>query len=215
MQAGRYGQYDQYDQCGQSAQTPQAVPPAVGQYPPQGAYGYGYPMPAYERWNVLCIVGFILAFLIPPVGVILSAIALVQINRTHERSRGLSIAGIVIGGVLTALLVAGIVFVGWAIDTAIRYSDGRGSSHSYSYDYNDADCPVEIDGECYGFDDLEREWGDLDWGDLGVDGLDASTWISDTPNGIFGADVDIDFGGEGMLETVFGVRGTVAAGLLA
>ncbi|WP_125967399.1 DUF4190 domain-containing protein [Bifidobacterium samirii] len=171
-------------------------------------------MPTNERWNVLCIVGFVLAFVIPPVGVILSAIALVQINRTRERSRGLSIAGIVVGGVLTALWVVGIVFVGWAIDTAIRYSDDQGSSHSYSYDYNDADCPVEIDGECYSLDDLEREWGDFDWDDFGVGGLDASKWVGDTPNGTFGTDFDVDFGGETVSEPVLDVRGVVAVNLL-
>ena len=104
----------------------------------------------------------------------------------------------------------------WAIDTAIRYSDDQGSSHSYSYDYND-DCPVEIDGECYSFDDIEREWGDVDWGDLGVDGvggLDVSTWVGDTPNGTFGTDADVDFGGEAVLEPVLDVRGAVVVGLL-
>ena len=86
----------------------------------------------------------------------------------------------------------------------------------YLPNYND-DCPVEIDGECYSFGDIEREWGDVDWGDLGVDGvggLDVSKWAGDTPNGMFGTDVDVDFGGEAVLEPVLDVRGAVVVGLL-
>lgn len=51
--------------------------------------------------TLFCYIGV----LIPIVGVVLGAVALGQIKRTHEQGRGLAIAGIVVGAVTTALLV--------------------------------------------------------------------------------------------------------------
>ncbi|AFI62719.1 peptidyl-prolyl cis-trans isomerase [Bifidobacterium animalis subsp. animalis MCC 1489] len=79
------------------------------QYPPQGAYGY--PMAAVDQWNGMCIAGFICSFFFPLVGLVLSIIALVQINKTGEKSRGMAIAGIVIGGISTALALIAIIMV--------------------------------------------------------------------------------------------------------
>lgn len=84
-------------------------------YPPQGSY---YP-PAYQTWNVMCIVGFVFSFIIPPVGLVLSIVALVQINKSGEKSKPLSIAGIVVGAVSTALIALFIGFVVWAAAEAI------------------------------------------------------------------------------------------------
>ena len=49
------------------------------------------------RYNVLAIVGFILAFVFALAGLVVSIIALSQIKKTGERGRGLAIAGIIIG----------------------------------------------------------------------------------------------------------------------
>lgn len=93
----QYGQYaqgggPQYGQPAYTQNMPNYAP--YGQYS-QGQYGNGYsPDPA--TWNGLCIAGFVCSFLIPIVGLILSIIALTQINRTGEKSRGMAIAGIVI-----------------------------------------------------------------------------------------------------------------------
>ena len=69
-----------------------------GQYN-QSQYGNGY-SPEPTTWNGLCIAGFVCSFLVPIVGLILSIIALTQINRTGEKSRGMAIAGIVISVVI-------------------------------------------------------------------------------------------------------------------
>lgn len=51
-----------------------------------------------DRLSTLSIVGFVLAFVVNIVGLVVSIVALVQIGRTGERGRGLAIAGIVVGG---------------------------------------------------------------------------------------------------------------------
>jgi hypothetical protein len=63
-------------------------------------------------YNVLSIIGFILAFLIPPVGFILGIIALSQIKKSNEKGRGLAIAAIVIGVILFLFLILIIFIIG-------------------------------------------------------------------------------------------------------
>ena len=108
-------------------------------YPPQGFYGYP---PQQQRWNALCIVGFILAFQFPPVGLILCIIALVQINRTGEQSRGMSIAGIVIGGINTFLMILFLIIVIAAIVSSVQYNNtvvdcGYGSEVCYDPNFDE------------------------------------------------------------------------------
>jgi hypothetical protein len=64
-----------------------------------------------SRYNTLSIVGFILAFIIPPVGFILGIIALSHINKTGEKGKGLAIAAIVLGAIFFLFLVL-MVFIG-------------------------------------------------------------------------------------------------------
>ncbi|WP_123519553.1 DUF4190 domain-containing protein [Frigoribacterium sp. PhB24] len=47
-------------------------------------------------YNVLAIVGFILAFVFPLAGLIVSIIALSQIKKTGERGHGLALAGVIL-----------------------------------------------------------------------------------------------------------------------
>lgn len=103
------------------------------QYPPQGAYGY--PMAAVDQWNGMCIAGFICSFFFPLVGLVLSIIALVQINKTGEKSRGMAIAGIVIGGISTALALIAIIMVicGLAIGLGALAETGW-DNYEYHYD---------------------------------------------------------------------------------
>ncbi len=93
----QYGQYaqgggQQYGQPDYTQSMPNYAP--YGQYN-QSQYGNGY-SPEPTTWNGLCIAGFVCSFLVPIVGLILSIVALTQINRTGEKSRGMAIAGIVI-----------------------------------------------------------------------------------------------------------------------
>lgn len=75
----------------------------------------------------LTIAGFVLAFLIAPLGAILSIVALVKINKAGGSSKGLAIAGIIIGVlgtigwivtiiVSTAILGAAVEMVGTCLD---------------------------------------------------------------------------------------------------
>ncbi len=52
--------------------------------------------PASDRYNVLAIVGFILAFVVNIGGLVVSIIALSQIKKTGERGHGLALAGVII-----------------------------------------------------------------------------------------------------------------------
>ena len=97
--------------------NPQPLPP---QQPPQQQPQYGAYQPAQPGWNVMAIVGFILAFFISVVGVILGFVALSQIKRTGEQGRGLAIAAIIIGFVEIAIGI--IVFIFVAIGLGIAAS---------------------------------------------------------------------------------------------
>ncbi len=93
---------------------PPQQPPSYGQQPqpppyqPQGPYGqppYGGQAPygqypyAQAKTNGLAIAGFVLSFFISLVGLVLSIIALNQINKSNgmQKGKGLAIAGIIIG----------------------------------------------------------------------------------------------------------------------
>ena len=97
-------QYGQYAQGGGQQYGQPDYTQNMSNYAPYGQcnqsqYGNGY-SPEPTTWNGLCIAGFVCSFLVPIVGLILSIIALTQINRTGEKSRGMAIAGIVISVVI-------------------------------------------------------------------------------------------------------------------
>jgi hypothetical protein len=102
-----YGQQPQppqqpppYGQQAQPPPYPPQQPPPYGQqpppWPPQAPYGQGqYIEP---KTSGLAIGGFIAAFIIGIVGLVLSIIALNQINASNgmQKGKGLAIAGIII-----------------------------------------------------------------------------------------------------------------------
>ena len=69
--------------------------------------------------NTLSIVALVLAFLVPPGGIICGYLALGQIKRTDEGGHGLALAGTIIGWVLTGVIVLAallvLVFAGLAV----------------------------------------------------------------------------------------------------
>lgn len=181
--------HQQYQQYAQQPQQPYAYDqPHTGQanaqapyanpyYPPQGA---PYP-PAYnDRWNVMCIVGFVLAFIIPVVGLVLSIVALTQINKSGEKSRAMAIAGIAIGAVLTVIGILCIVFLtslaGYVLDNADLdlqcVGDDCTLDYGYGHGYYDDGEICFDDGTCidpYDFDFDNGHGYDFDFDDL--DGL--------------------------------------------
>jgi hypothetical protein len=72
--------------------------PAYGPPP-----GYGYPRPT----NTLAILALVMAFVFSPVGLVLGIVARRQIRETNEQGDGLALAGIIVGGLGTALVVLG------------------------------------------------------------------------------------------------------------
>jgi phosphotransferase system glucose/maltose/N-acetylglucosamine-specific IIC component len=65
--------------------------------PPPGQPGYAPPAPPQQRsFSGLAITGFILAFLIAPLGFVLSLIAVFTTGAAKARGRGLAIAGVVV-----------------------------------------------------------------------------------------------------------------------
>ncbi|RAV15648.1 cyclophilin [Mycolicibacterium sp. GF69] len=78
------------------------VPPPYG-YPGQ----YGYPPP--RRTNTLAIVALVCAFLFAPLGIVFGHLSLSQIKKSGEEGRGLAIAGLVIGYLVTVLTALAIV----------------------------------------------------------------------------------------------------------
>ena len=90
-------------------------------YPPnpygqQPAYP-GYPVPAPTGTNPLAIVALVLAIVcVPPIGLDLGVIALIQVNRSGQQGRGIAIAAIVISAVVTVIVTIGVI-AGVAADT--------------------------------------------------------------------------------------------------
>lgn len=76
---------------------------------PQPYNGGNVPTNGQARFNVLAIVGFVLAFVVSIGGLVVSIIALVQISRTGERGRGLALAGVIIGGLSLIIGVVGVI----------------------------------------------------------------------------------------------------------
>lgn len=108
------------------APAPPAVDAGSAHYPPPAQYPrmavpIGY-VPA-ARTNSMAIAALVSSLLLAPLGIVFGHIALSQINRTGEDGRGLAIAGLVIGYILTGMLVlwiAFIVFLGALITSGIN-----------------------------------------------------------------------------------------------
>jgi hypothetical protein len=62
-----------------------------------------------KRTNVLAIVGLVLAIFVPLVGAIIGHVALSQIKKTGEEGRGIALAAVIVGWVLSALAIVGII----------------------------------------------------------------------------------------------------------
>jgi hypothetical protein len=109
-----YGQYGQQP-YGQHGQQPYGQPgygqPAYGQ--PAQPYGppVGYPPPYGRSTNTMAILSLVLAFVFAPAGLILGIVARKQIARTGEEGSGLALAGIIVGGIFTAIFALMIIFM--------------------------------------------------------------------------------------------------------
>ena len=103
---------------------------------PYEPYGYpGHPYPPYPypapRTNALAIASLVCAFLFAPLGIVFGHLSLSQIRRSGEDGRGLALAGLAIGYVVTiaAILavVAATLLFAWAARVVRESSDPGGA----------------------------------------------------------------------------------------
>ncbi|MFT9277804.1 MULTISPECIES: DUF4190 domain-containing protein [Bifidobacterium] len=134
-------------------------------YPPQGVY---YP-PIEQPWNALCIAGFVMSFVFAPVGLVLSIIALVQINRSGEKSKGMSIAGIVVGAISTVMAIGVLIAIVMVANNIDNYyvPDGGSSCIPGDDTCDNADQENQNTGGSYG-NATETAWSgtvsqDIEW----------------------------------------------------
>ncbi len=166
-----YGQQNQ-PQYGQNPPQYGQNPPTYGQNPPQygqsqapygqqgtspygqqGQYGsgagnypgqQGYPgQPAENPGRTLGIIGFILAILIAPVGLVISIIALVK-SRRAGMSNGLALAGIIIGvlfSIIGAILLIGLIALIPTITELAELCQGQPSGTPVEFQGTTTQCP--------------------------------------------------------------------------
>ncbi|MGS0561197.1 DUF4190 domain-containing protein [Microbacterium aurugineum] len=91
--------------------TPEPGTPAApgGGYPAAPAPEYPQPTPT-PPGRVLSIVGLVLAFLMAPVGLVISIVAAVKLGKAGQ-PKGLAIAGIIVGAIITILEIVAIILV--------------------------------------------------------------------------------------------------------
>ena len=132
QQADRTQQFPAYAGQGQ----PGYGSPVAGQYGQPG-YGtpdggqYGHP----QQWqpqgtNTLAILGFVFAFVLAPVGIVLSALGLKQTKQRNEGGRGLALAGLILSIVFTVIGLLAIVLIAVAADDAADDLSGAASAPS-------------------------------------------------------------------------------------
>mgnify|MGYP006265857465 CR=1 FL=1 len=120
---------------------PYGMRPADGapypEYPPYPPMPYPYVPGPYQPYqppptNALAIASLICAFLFAPLGIVFGHLSLSQIKKSGEDGRGLAVAGLVIGYLITigtiVALVAGALLISWAAKVVREntYPDGTG-----------------------------------------------------------------------------------------
>jgi len=90
---------------------------------PQGYGPPGYPPPYGRSTNIMAVLALVMAFTFAPAGLVLGIVARRQIRRTGEEGNGLALAGIIVGGIMTAIFVLFIVL--WIV--AFAAFSGSGS----------------------------------------------------------------------------------------
>lgn len=201
-----------YPPAGQPAQPAQGYPPPAqpaqpsqpqyaqgapynqqGPYPPQGPYtppaAYGqqgyYGQAAPARTPAIAIVGLILAFIMAPVGLVVSIIAIGKAKRAGA-GRGLAVAGTVVGAVLTLL---GVILIPLLINKVGEAVSGpRVAFTTMQSSLQDSDCDAFLAtttprfqeqlgiGSCDDFDAMTQAvaGGPVPFGNVPVTGVEVS-----------------------------------------
>lgn len=113
-------------------EPPPYFPPPPHHGPPYGPGPHPYPPP--PQTNGMAIASLICAFVFAPLGIVFGHISLSQLKRTGEEGRGLAIAGLVIGYLVTALtivaLIAGVALFSWMARVVQESNGGAGIPRS-------------------------------------------------------------------------------------
>ncbi len=131
-------------------------------FPPQGGYDQYPPQEQTDSYSTMTIVGLILAILIPPVGLIISIVAMVNINKhgASKSSRTLALVGTIVGAALTVASIILAVFMLRNDSTVVVRTDSlrspgvtqsqtpgaTGSDDSDAADSTDSDSSISSDG---------------------------------------------------------------------
>jgi hypothetical protein len=112
--------------------------------------------------NVLAIVGFILAFLFPPVGLILSIIGLSKAKQLSGKGKGLSIAGIIlsIAEIIISILTITLIII-FAVSTSIDNlpTQNNTTDNTYQTDYTTTTTKTQRVGTIdFGYVDVPTSW---------------------------------------------------------
>ncbi|MFF0266653.1 DUF4190 domain-containing protein [Kribbella sp. NPDC004536] len=142
-------------------QTPYGNGYGPGQYPspygqPPAAYGYGYSGDSGGQNGLAvaalaCALGGIFIGLSAPVAVVLGIIALVQLGRRPQAGKGMAIAGVVIGSLVT---IGYIAVIGLLIAFASSGTDDSGAPDPSS---NSAYIDELMIGECFDDTNVDDE----------------------------------------------------------
>ncbi len=97
-------------------------------YPPN--YGYGPPPPPQQTGNGAAIAGFILAFLLAPLGLVFSIIGLRKADKVGGTGRSLAIAGIIISAL--DLVAAGVLIATLGVSSKPTVVASNAASHPSS-----------------------------------------------------------------------------------
>lgn len=121
------------------AAWPAAAPPYPGPYPYPP-----YPYPP-RRTNAMAIASLVCAFVFAPLAILFGHLSLSQIKRSGEEGRGMAIAGLVIGYVVTVgtvlMLVAGVLFFSWAAKVVRESPEFRGGARHSAAPPGDGSLP--------------------------------------------------------------------------
>jgi hypothetical protein len=119
--------YEEYAPRQEAPHAGQPQPPYQQPYQPyqqpyqQGGYQQPYQGAPQRPTSVVAVIGLVLAFLLSPVGVVVSAFGIGDTRGGRKAGRGLAVAGVVVGVLGTVLWIAGIfaavVFVRSAAQT--------------------------------------------------------------------------------------------------
>ncbi len=93
-----------------ASSVPPSSPPqeSAPPYSPPGAAPYAQPTPT-PPGRVLSIVGLVLAVVAAPIGLVISIVAAVKLGKAGQ-PKGLAIAGIIVGAIITIFWIIAIIF---------------------------------------------------------------------------------------------------------